>query len=615
MRTTMDAGGINEALLKQLQPSQQRQLNALSQLLGVKSGLEFSAQIQNIAPISGDARTQLLQAAKAELALLNPKSNVPAIQKQIQAINERIQLLQSPDLKLLELQAVSVKTGAGAVNLLAYTSNTYARNAPANGIGHSINTPLVIGATVLLTLDAEQQLVAINPTTTANSSKDVISQALRALLPQKDQGLDLLSKLPQVLQTLEKLPPAARAQWLSTELQSALQQLGRQLPSAVELSNPGKLAQHIKLSGINFEQSLATALGKASAPSSGNSTGAANALGQVATTSGATPSATKALGDNIKNALAQELKNSPAPSNPSPKVKIPTDITPSLGIKGTANSNNSVQQPSQLSRSVNAPRLLTAALSPPKHKHSNLINNPDKPALKDMKGALLGLRQTLTRELAQATSQVPAQSTPPGSPLTQTPSQQLMLLLGQMGNHHLPELSQKVLRAQLVMLLQQQTFGSLVKIQLQQLHSLNHQQSQADQPQASQSWQVEIPLRQGTEVYPLQLQFERHWLEEKDAANSAKPGSGKQRQWNLMLKFDLPKLGQFCAQLTLVGSQLSATLWAERESTLANTRNLSASLKSQLEQQGLEVTQLQCLKGSPNQPKMTLSYSLVDIKT
>src|SRR5690606_27095397 len=57
------------------------------------------------------------------------------------------------------------------------------------------------------------------------------------------------------------------------------------------------------------------------------------------------------------------------------------------------------------------------------------------------------------------------------------------------------DLSDKVLRTQLMLLLHQHTLTSLAKVQLQQLHTLNHQQSQVDSPQPTQSWLFDIPVR------------------------------------------------------------------------------------------------------------------------
>ena len=185
--------------------------------------------------------------------------------------------------------------------------------------------------------------------------------------------------------------------------------------------------------------------------------------------------------------------------------------------------------------------------------------------------------------------------------------------LGLLFNKQHSDLSQKQLRAQLVMLLHQHTLGSIAKIQLQQVHSLNHQLGQADQSQPTQSWQFEIPVRQGQDVHSLHIQMEQQWVEEEQ--DKAERNSTRVRQWNVMLRFDLPLVGQFYAQLTLLGEKLSAKFWAENESTLEEAKNRIDELKMQLEREGIQITQMHCVPGLPPKPKMSLSYSLIDLKT
>src|SRR5690606_31113677 len=186
-------------------------------------------------------------------------------------------------------------------------------------------------------------------------------------------------------------------------------------------------------------------------------------------------------------------------------------------------------------------------------------------------------------------------------------------LLGLLVQKQPTELSQKQLRAQLVMLMHQYTLGSLAKIQLQQIHSLNHQQTQVDQPQPTQSWQMEIPIRQGQEVHPLNIQLEQKWVDDAEEGNNKEVK--RVRQWNVMLGFELVDLGRFYAQLGLLGERLSLKFWAEQEQTLNQVQAQLATLKEQLEQEGMQITQLQCVPGLPPTPRIALNYSLVDIKT
>jgi hypothetical protein len=165
------------------------------------------------------------------------------------------------------------------------------------------------------------------------------------------------------------------------------------------------------------------------------------------------------------------------------------------------------------------------------------------------------------------------------------------------------------------MLLHQYTLGSLAKIQLQQLHRINHQINQGNDvaQQPTQSWQFEIPVRTGHDVTPLHIHLEQQWVEEKTDEDN--PTATRVRQWNLMMGFDLPVIGKFYAQLTLLNDQLSAKFWAENETTLIAAKSRLDDLKTHLENRGIQVTQMQCVPGLPPKPKLSFSYSLVDIKT
>src|SRR5690606_40655565 len=50
-----------------------------------------------------------------------------------------------------------------------------------------------------------------------------------------------------------------------------------------------------------------------------------------------------------------------------------------------------------------------------------------------------------------------------------------------------------------------------------QLHTLNHRQTQTDNPQPTQSWLFDIPVRYGPEVHQLEIRIDQEWTaEDKD---------------------------------------------------------------------------------------------------
>jgi hypothetical protein len=174
------------------------------------------------------------------------------------------------------------------------------------------------------------------------------------------------------------------------------------------------------------------------------------------------------------------------------------------------------------------------------------------------------------------------------------------------------DLSDKVLRTQLLLLLHQHTLTSLAKVQLQQLHSLNHQQSQVDNPQPTQSWLFDIPVRYGSDIHPLEIRIDQEWVNDDKGEESQRD---KVKQWSVMLTLNLPRLGALYAQLTVLDNAVSAKLWAEEVSTLTQAQASLEQLRQQLQSQGVEVKQLQCLSGPPPSRSVSLHYALVDIKT
>src|SRR5690606_9052487 len=181
------------------------------------------------------------------------------------------------------------------------------------------------------------------------------------------------------------------------------------------------------------------------------------------------------------------------------------------------------------------------------------------------------------------------------------------------------DLSDKVLRTQLILLLHQHTLTSLAKVRLQQLHTLNHRQTQTDNPQPTQSWLFDIPVRYGPELHQLEIRIDQEWTaedkDERDQRDRVKqwsvmlsfnlPGmvdiSGsygpevhqleirivqewtaevkderdqrdRVKQWSVMLSFNLPRLGGHYAQLTILDDTVSAELWADQEATLAQAQ-------------------------------------------
>lgn len=545
----------------------------ISKLVGITVGNNVLAEVEKVEAINPQQREELLKRTQDVLMQLYRSPATPAIKAQITQLLEQQQLLNSAatkwvhltvngqplltytDKPLLAGQSIPVQLSDAqrlvlmdaslspkAAESLARATATAIQSAAMDAVRSatqstqatltqsaltaSDKTPLVDGADPLAALKNPQTLAQPGA---RNETQALLANALRSLLPQKDQPQQLYGALPDI----QQLPLSSRHALLSNSLQQALKTVADHLRSPAQLSNPKLLQMIVKNNGVFFEHKLAS---------------------------------------NLPN-------NAPAGTKPGAPVQ------------------------------TNAGAILTNQLT-----------------TQDLKGALLQLLNRLNLELgntAKAPS-APLTSTtapsanlsglvPPGMFVPQQHLPGLLQFLQQLPQRSAPELSDKVLRTQLLMLLQQHTLGSLAKVQLQQLHTLNHQQNQADAAQPTQSWLFEIPVKQGHDVHTMEMRLQQEWIEEKqeDGNNSEK----KVRQWSVTLSFDLPDAGAFYAQLTVVNDTVSAKLWAEEEGTLKEAKIKLDNLREQLEAQGVLVKQLQCVQGTPPATTISLHYSLVDVTT
>lgn len=582
----MDIKPVSSHADLSLRASPQAQIepvSALAKSLGLKTGGQFLGQVTQVSRPTTEERAEIIKSLDSALAGLDKHSAAPAVKGIEAQLLEQKQLAQQAQLKLIHLNLS---------NPLQKAAPTTSDSQPTPQTLLSYTTHAVtVGQTLLLQLAAHQRVQILEPLTPDQLNKvlnlittltqegkplpdslgkllqavgdttstqarvqaqEAISNSLRQLLPLKDSGQDLLGSLPKVMQFLQQLSPSVRSEWLSADVQTSLKALANHIRLSDQLSNPKLLAMALKTNGQGFEQGLAQRLGLS-----------------LPTAIGTSP---------LSSAGLTGAKASGSPAG------IPA--ASSMAIKESLKSQG------------------TAALA-------NLPATPplSKLAAQDLKGALLGVLHQLERESATLT----ASGILP--PMTDkfSPNNALPQFLGLLLLRPPAELSQKQLRAQLVMLMHQYTLGSLAKIQLQQIHSVSQQLNQADQAQPLPSWQFELPIRHGQEVHPLHIQLEQKWIEDPEEKDTGT--SRRLRQWNIMLGFDLPQLGHFYAHLGLLGEQLTIRFWAEREQTLQAARAKLDSLRTQFEQEGIEVVQLQCVPGLPPSQKMSIHYALVDVKT
>lgn len=592
---------LSSQLLKGLEQGRSEHLAALSKLLNVAIGNQVTASVEKIEAITPTQREELMKRTHEALQQLLRSPATPAVKAQIVRLQEQQQLLSSEQLKWVHLQVNSRP-------LLTYTDRA-----------------LLPGQTVTVQLTDAQRLALVNPSpalTAAVTSSGGVAPTNSAV---GAGGSTLAHALAQVLtagaRTASDNPLSATPSDQSASPRSGLTQTTLPVP-AVETPVPvtDKATSKVDLARGSAETlnllaaALRNLLPQKDQPQ--QLYAALSPLQQMpverrqAVIPASVQQALKTLADQLRS--PQQLSN--------PKL-LPLIVRNS----GVFFENKLA---SQIVDTGVLPKGNPPTGSSPIGPDGSLTN---RLTTQDLKGALLQLLHRVKQELPANSGRDPsaplgpssaAQSTYPGAATTAhvTQVQQSALpvslpdLLQLMRFPQRPEreLSDKVLRNQLLMLLHQQTLGSLAKIQLQQVQTLSHQQSQTDSAQPTQSWVFDVPVRHGQEVHNLEIKLQQDWVDEGEGENK---GGVKVRQWSVTLSFDLPDAGGFYAQLIVINETLSVKLWAEQQTTLSEARLKLDNLHEQLSTQGIVVKQLQCVQGKPPSTSISLHYSLVDITT
>lgn len=189
----------------------------------------------------------------------------------------------------------------------------------------------------------------------------------------------------------------------------------------------------------------------------------------------------------------------------------------------------------------------------------------------------------------------------------------LQLLLGRLAGSSAPE-PKTATAAKL-----QQLIGQLDNNQssnlLRQLssHSSTLQGSQfasveqQQQPQQHQQLFIQLPLQQQGDS-----RFAELAISEREA--EGKGGSGKTRQWQLTMKFDLAELGPLLVQVRLTGQDVSLQFYAEQEKVVSTAQQFLPLFKDRLKLQGLSVNEAQCQLGKIPPQLYQRSNSLLAVK-
>jgi hypothetical protein len=218
----------------------------------------------------------------------------------------------------------------------------------------------------------------------------------------------------------------------------------------------------------------------------------------------------------------------------------------------------------------------------------------------DFKAALLRL-QALLNATPRPTTAPAGAAPPPHAAATSHPVPPLSGLPLQAQAASAPTLARVALASIALNELQQQTEGSLARLQLNQLASV------PDSAETQPNWLLELPLRHQAQVDLFHLRIGREAAAHTENAETGQP-------WVVNLAFDLPGLGPVQARVAVLGEQVSTTFWAEQASTTQAFHNHLETLRQNLQQAGLGVGDLVCRTGQAPQPPTGPRAPLMDTR-
>lgn len=601
----MDISKLTQHLTQGLEQKSNAELTALSKTLNVALGKVVVANVTETAPVTTQERRDLLNKTTEALTQLtklvsNPAQSTPATTAEISRLQDQQALLKSPELKWVNLLVNNRP-------VLTYTDK-----------------PLTVGQALPVQLVTAQKLVLLELPQT-NSNNDATKITLTNNSTEGDANIT---------------SPTYSAKSLAQSVLSGLQNTLGEI-AAKSANKEASLTPSTTTASTTATPTIKVPpdaqLYKAQAEK--------NVIADVNT-----HQVKKIIADNLRQLLPhKDIPNllfaaiQQWQKLPSTNQQRLVPVTVERALKSLAEQIRSplqLTQPKELAKIIKDSgiffenKLNTTQTEVTADGKSN--QNIEKTFSHDLKGSLLTLLSKVNQELngnnkpltteqtakllQQLSSYIP---TAPSTVTTQTQTsssnpiapQDIQLFMQELMNKPVKELSNKELRTQLLVLMQQHSIHGLAKIQLQQLASLNHELSTRDSSQPSSSLQIDIPVKHHNDVQHVHVRIDRDWVDERHSSSEENKSSTKVKQWSVTLRFDLPTLGEFCAQLAIIDTTVSATLWAAQEKTFAHVRDKMSELQKNLEKEGIQVKQLQCMKGMPPEKPMALSYSLIDVST
>lgn len=155
--------------------------------------------------------------------------------------------------------------------------------------------------------------------------------------------------------------------------------------------------------------------------------------------------------------------------------------------------------------------------------------------------------------------------------------------------------------------------GMLNRITVNQLHSqVLTARAGGDAPAPTSTLLLELPwVTPQNEPRVAQLRLEQY---PDDRGSHEQQQKTAAYEWRLSLAMDLDEAGPLHFDVALRQQSVSARVWAEKQSTLRQVNEELPLLRQSLTDLGLEVTDLECRRGTPQASATRLEHRLVDTR-
>ncbi|MDL0430044.1 flagellar hook-length control protein FliK [Marinobacter sp. TBZ242] len=155
--------------------------------------------------------------------------------------------------------------------------------------------------------------------------------------------------------------------------------------------------------------------------------------------------------------------------------------------------------------------------------------------------------------------------------------------------------------------------GMLNRITVNQLHSQAlTARGGGDAPAPTSTLLLDLPwLTPQNEPRLAQMRIEQY---QEDKGSEGKSPAQATTEWRLSLTMDLDEAGPLHFDVALRHQAVSARVWAEKQSTLRRVNQELPTLRQSLTDLGLEVTDLECRRGTPQTNITRLEHRLVDTR-